>query len=310
MQQKAEKDRTEHCKDILSDVEKYRTEFLNILGYPLNKPIDHSSPFVRQEFIGEDDECKIYRCQVEVFKDFWFYGILFVSDETEKRPLVISQHGGLGSPELCSSFEDSSNYNNMTRRILEKGVNVFAPQLLLWRTEGTNEPKYDRKGLDGALRQVGSSITALEVYSIIKTIDYLVTKPYIDEQKIGMAGLSYGGYYTLYTAAADKRIKSALSCSHFNRRDVYHGSDYTWENTCKKMLDAEIALLIRPRKLQILVGDNDDLFNPEFAKEEYNRIKAYDKNADEWVSFNIFSGVHEFYPHDDKPIIKLINDLK
>lgn len=305
MQKDAKKIRTEHCRDILKDPEKYRAEYCEMLGFPLNRPIDHTAPKVKSEYIGSDCECKVYRCQIEVFEDFYFYGILFLTDENEKRPFVISQHGGLGTPELCSSFGDSSNYNNMTRRIVEKGVNVFAPQLLLWRTENTDEPQYDRKNLDGTLRMVGSSITAVEVYSIIKTLDYFCTKPYVDTEKIGMVGLSYGGYYTLNVAAIDKRIKSAVACSHFNDRSKYHWSDYCYQSASEKLLDAETALLIRPRKFQIFVGNRDELFDSETARAEYERIKEFDKNADEWLSFCVFDGTHEFYPHDDCWLEKL-----
>lgn len=235
---------------------------------------------------------------------------MFVTDENEKRPLVISQHGGLGSPELCSSFDDSSNYNNMTRRILEQKVNVFAPQTLLWKAERTEELKYNRPEIDTALQQVVSSITAVEIYSIIKTLNYLCEKPYIDEDRIGMVALSYRGFYTLYTAAADKRIKSTLSCSHFNDRIKYNWKDRVWFDSASKFLDAEVALLACPRKLQIFVEDNDELFDPETAQKEYDRIKQYDKDADEWISFKIFVGVHEFYHHDDEPIKKLADELK
>lgn len=302
--------RKNYCKAILETPETYRTEYLKMLGYPLNEPRDENTvPKVNKSFVGEDKFCKIYSLQIEVIKGFKFYGLYFKTKQTAKAPLVISQHGGLGTPELCSSFKDSSNYNNMTRRIADKGVNVFAPQLLLWRRDG-DEPDFDRHNLDGALKQVGSSLTALEIYCLQRSLDYFCSLPEIDENNIGMVGLSYGGYYTLHLAAADKRIKSAITCSHFNNRSKYCWSDYCYLNSLKKFSDAEVALLVRPRKLQIFVGNNDHLFDHLQAKAEYNAIKEYDKNADEWLSFEIFDGTHEFYPKSDLPIIKLLNDLK
>lgn len=305
----AETPRKQKAKEILENSEKCREEYGKILGFPLNKPIDHTPPKVTMTYVGEDSECKIYRCQIEVFSNFQFYGILFLTDENEKKPLVISQHGGWGTPELCSSFVDSSNYNDMTRRILKTGVNVFAPQLVLWKQEGTVLPRVERQELDSSLRQFGSSITAIEVYSIIKSLDYFVTQKYVDPDKIGMAGLSYGGYYTLQTAAMDTRIKSAVACSHFNDRLTYSWNDYCYKNSGFGYLDSEVALLIKPRKLQILVGDNDELFDDNLAKKEFDRIKEYDKDYNDWAYFEVFEGIHEFYFKDDKPIEKMVKDL-
>lgn len=49
--------------------------------------------------------------------------------------------------------------------------------------------------------------------------------PTVDSNKTGMVGLSYVGFYTLYIAALDTRIKAAVSCSFFNDRDRYPWSD-------------------------------------------------------------------------------------
>ncbi len=91
------------------------------------------------------------------------YGILFVRGKDHKRPLVIAQHGGLGTPEMCSGFFDSENYNDMTRRILQKGVNVFCPQLYLWDQQRFGRGTPDRTSLDNSLKHMGSSIAAVEL---------------------------------------------------------------------------------------------------------------------------------------------------
>ena len=79
---------------------------------------------------------------------------------------MIAQHGGLGTPELCSTLfegETSYNYKDMTQRILKHDVNVFAPQMLLWEKESYGID-YDREYIDAVLKMLGGSITALEIY--------------------------------------------------------------------------------------------------------------------------------------------------
>lgn len=80
----------------------------------------------------------IYRVTLNVLTDIRYYGLLFIHDSDKKRPFVICQHGSDGTPELCSSLFErgSSNYNDMTMRVLSLGVNVFAPLIKNLRKKG------------------------------------------------------------------------------------------------------------------------------------------------------------------------------
>ena len=153
------------------------------------------------------------------------YGILFVRGKDHKRPLVIAQHGGLGTPEMCSGFFDSENYNDMTRRILQKGVNVFCPQLYLWDQQRFGRGTPDRTSLDNSLKHMGSSIAAVELDGLMKCIDWLSGLSWVDAERIGMIGLSYGGFYTLYLTALDKRIKAALYRPSVSSSSIHESFD-------------------------------------------------------------------------------------
>lgn len=105
-------------------------------------------------------------------------GLFFKVDGEEKKPLVIAQHGGQGTPELISGVYGKTDiYNDMLQRIRENGVHVFAPQLLLWSDDYNVE--FDRKAIDARLKRVGSSITAVEIYRIIRILDYFEAQKYV-----------------------------------------------------------------------------------------------------------------------------------
>lgn len=287
-----------------------REEFIKLLGWPLTE-YEFSVCNVRKSFLTEKNGITLYRIQIEVFAELWYYGILFVREDGKKRPLVISQHGGQGTPELCSSLEElgSGNYNEMTQRILKFDVNVFAPQMLLWEKERyfPDDDKGDvkRQLWDSRLKQCGGSITALEIYCLRKAIDYLSVQPFTLVEKIGMVGLSYGGFYTLYATAVDTRIKAALSSSFFNDRGVNCWADWTFfhnTNLNNFFFDPEVAMLIYPRYLNIAVGDVDPLFSSETARSEEKRLRQLSKKAYDnicWYDFTVFSGDHEFIKEDD-----------
>lgn len=306
------KRREQYLKNIVETPESARRDFCKMLGWPLTEAVKDPLSVEKTLLSHEDDGYNIYRIKLEIFEDFFFYGLYFEYRD-QKLPLVISQHGGLGTPEICSGLYDGDtvNYNHMTERVLKRGVHVFAPQVLLWNPENY-DVEFDRKDLDSKLKQVGGSIAALEIYCIKSAINYFEKQQYVDSERIGMVGLSYGGFYTLFTTAADTRIKAALSSAFFNDRCKYSWSDFTWRDSAEKFLDSEVALLCYPRKLWLSVGANDELFGIETAKAEYAYLRddiAKCKIDKDWLNFEIHDGTHEFC-HDDKAIDYIIKTLK
>ena len=154
--------------------------------------------------------------------------------------------------------------------------------------------KFDRAFIDNALKRFGMSITALEIKGIMNAIDYLVTLPYVDAEKIGMTGLSYGGYFTLHTMAAEVRIKAGFSNACFNDRNVYPWCDWSYPNSGNTFHDAEIAALCAPRKLYVAVGKEDQVFDYKNALPEAERAKEYFKacGCPDNFAFQVWNGGH------------------
>ena len=299
--------RKEYCKNIFCDPEPYREEFKAMLGWPLVGHTATALPAVSSELLSNEEGYAIYRMSFEILDGVKMTGLYFKINGEQKRPLVLVQHGGDGTPELIAGIHEKTyNYNDMLHRVLKYGVDVFAPQLLLWKSEKFGVP-FDRKDLDAKLKRLGSSITAVELYGLTRILDYFEAQD--DITVFGMVGLSYGGFYTLFTAAIDTRIQSAVSCSFFNTRDVVSWSDWTWQNAAKKFDDAEIACLVYPRRISLQMGDHDELFDYKHSIASFEKIKELAASVGtDWVELICFDGKHEFYK-DDLPIETLIKDL-
>lgn len=255
---------------------------------------------------GETDLAKVYHMTVYITDEIPFYALLHLPKAANTPlPLIIAQHGGGGTPELCSDLYGKNNYNGMVRRCLQRGAAVLAPQLLLWslhETEtmrGHNIP-FNRTIVDSQLRRFGSTITGLEICGICRCLDYTCTLPEVNEERIGMVGLSYGGYFTLYTMALDQRIKAGYSAGAFNSRDAHCLCDWSYPSAAFLLQDAEIAGLCAPRKLYLQVGMEDTVFDYHSAIKEAEQAKLYYRqfNAEENIRFDVWAGGHTLSDHD------------
>ena len=301
--------RREYFPDVFEDSERYRAELREMLGWPLVDCVAEAPPRIDYcERLCEEEGHEVYRMSLEVLPGLSMTGLFYKVKKDGRRPLVIVQHGGRGTPEHIAGFENgnTSNYNNMLWRVIKQGVHAFAPQLLLWKDDYGVE--FDRQEIDARLKRVGGSIAAVEIYGIERILDYFERESYVSS--FGMVGLSYGGFYTLYTTALDKRIKSAISSSFFNTRDRYGWCDFVWKNSAEKFDDAEVAALIYPRRLRILIGERDPLFECSGGKESFERLKEIcEKTGTDWVDFTLFDGVHELFK-EDAPIEALVREIE
>ena len=303
-------------KAIYRSEGKKRKAFLSQLGAPLTDCFDKSITLLKKEFVTEDETLLAERYTFEVLGGIRFAGFVYRSKEklkeqsNEKKALVFALHGGGGTPERVGGlYHDSSNYNDMVRRVLTKDTVVFAPQLMLWNPEIYGS-EYDRINLNRKMMQQGGSFTALEVFCLMRVLDWFEGEKDIDAKRTGVIGLSYGGMYALYFAAADKRIKTTVSDCWFNDRAKHNWHDWIYFGAEKNMFDAEVASLVLPRKLYIEIGKNDPTFLCDDAREERDKLLAYAKAKKllERLVFVEFDGEHELNK-DDNTIKRFLSDL-
>ena len=108
----------------------------------------------------------------------------------ERRPVVVCQHGLEGLPDSVITEDRSSrafqHYRAYAVRLVERGFIVYAPHNPY--RGGTVFRQLQRKA--NPLR--------LTLYSFIlgqhqRTLDWLRSLPFVDPERIGFYGLSYGG---------------------------------------------------------------------------------------------------------------------
>ncbi|MBQ7642347.1 MAG: hypothetical protein IJS67_00445, partial [Clostridia bacterium] len=277
------------------DPEKYRKSLIFQLGFPLYEPFG-AAELIEKKFVATDKNVNIYRMRFLCLGKIEFYGIYFEQTEKpENSPFVVCFHGGEGTPEVVSSiYLNSANYNHLARRLTDRKANVFAPQLLLWSKEFYGE-KYDRLSVDGKLRRLKGSVTALELTLCKCCIDYFIAEEKINAERIGAAGMSYGGMYALHLAATDERIKACYSCSWVNDDFVNSWADWSYYGAEYNFTVVETAGIVAPRPLVVAMGDKDELFDGKATVKACEKIREYYAafSADDNFKYCIFDGGHE-----------------
>ena len=278
-----ERDRFMTPEALLRDREGYRQRYRDMLGWPLNEPRPEAPPRCCRKLLERIPGLTLYRLSLETFPGVWFEGLLYVPDERETpSPLAFVLPGGSYCCEEVLSFHgfDSEQYKNMGERFVQAGIAVYVPQLLLWGNEGTFEQPATRQFIDARLKALGGSIAALEIANLMRAVDYFAAESWVDAQRIGVMGLSYGGFYALYFAAADARLKATFSscffCDRFGKEEKPGACrpDWLWQGSAHTFFDAEVAALIAPRALY-LDGNERDMFPPEQVRREFARLQPF-----------------------------------
>jgi dienelactone hydrolase len=278
-----------------------RKAFCDSIGYPPPGDVPREAALFDQ--IGEDSVGTYFRASIPVLPGVHAEGIYIVPKGLKgKAPLVISMHGGGGSPEVAL-FHGGANYHDMVRGGAKRGYVVFAPQHL-FSAEGF--PKDIRNKIDERMRLVGTSLTAVEIAKITRSLDVILTRPEVDPKRVAMVGLSYGGYYALVTPALDERIKVAVSSCYYGvqegryeRDELSVPSDFKFKDRFTLFRDSDIVALVCPRALEIQAGSKDDNDHREPGRLLAPLSEAYYKKLGVPERFRhlVFEGVHEF--HDE-----------
>ncbi len=250
---------------------------------------------ISKVFVAKDKNVKIYRMVLLCLGKIPFYGIyLEPIDRNEETALSFCIHGGDGVPEFPANiYWDSTNYGHMARRLTDRGIACFCPQLLLYNTNLFGGD-YNRLEMAKTMQEKGSSLIALELKLLQCSLDYFINEEHY--KNIGCCGLSYGGYYSLRLSAIDKRIKSTFVASDLEDNFVRFNKDYLTDDLLNTFQQGDIGGLIAPRSLVTNMGDHDEIFPLKGFYNQCEIIKKYykDNNVEDNFLYYEFIGKHEF----------------
>jgi dienelactone hydrolase len=130
-----------------------------------------------------------------------------------------------------------------------------------------------------ALTWAGLTWPGIVFWDDIRTVDYLITRPEVDRERIGSIGISMGGYRSCFLAALDERIQAACVTGFMSTlRPMIqaHVDTHSWVHYVpglQKYLDLpDVATLHAPKPLLVQQCQQDRLFPPAGMRDSLERI--------------------------------------
>lgn len=152
------------------------------------------------------------------------------------------------------------------------------------------------------LNWAGSTWAGLNYWDDRRCVDYLISRPEVDDARIGCTGFSGGGWRSQILTALDRRIKSSVCVGWMTTGDyqqiynvedavnTYHLLPGVWHR-----LDVpDLTILSAPQAGMVVVGSEDHLFPPEAQVEAVRQIQQ----GFEWAGCpDSFRFYHPAKPH-------------
>lgn len=237
----------------------------------------HSAPNFQQ--VGEPDVRNGYRVtrfRYEVVPGFYAPALLYAPDEiTGHVPAILNVigHEPMGN---AAEYEQKRCINFAKHGIIALSLG--------WTGFGEMHLKGDDHDDAAGLDLVGSNALGFFYLGMRRGLDYLASLPQVDTNRLGMTGLSGGGWQTIVLSSTDNRVAVSTEVAGFgsyafniahpvdtdeieeNATDLNWGSDYTY-----------LVAMRAPRPTFLIHNAEDDCcFRSALVKpDNYERIKPF-----------------------------------
>ena len=165
------------------------------------------------------------------------------------------------------------------------------------------DPRFGRSLIGGPTDQhfsngaaailMGQALSRYFIHDGMRAIDYLVSRPEVDPDRIGATGCSGGGTQTTYISALDPRVKvAAVNCYMNSFQTLFAGSIGDSEQSVPGFLAAgldqtDYVELFAP-KPWLITSTEDDFFTPPGARQVFEEAQRWyllfdAKDSVKWV---------------------------
>ncbi len=210
-------------------------------------------------------------------------GYLAIPDGRQgRRPAVLALHGHGSSKENIFGVDPSSQ--DVAGLLARRGYVVLAIDSYFNGERKGTGPAGERERMERGSDQewslfklnlwLGRTLWGMMLRDEQIALDYLVSRPEVDPNRIGVQGMSMGSTRAWWLAAIDDRVKAVVGVACFTRyedliaiRELRAHGIYYFVPGILKYFDSEgVMALVAPRPFLALTGDRDAGSPPEGMK--------------------------------------------
>src|SRR5205823_6274291 len=169
------------------------------------------------------------------------------------------------------------------------------------RAVGTALGEYHGEMTAATLLPAGLPLSGLQVYENTRAVDYLLTRPEVDGERIGITGASGGGNQTMYAGAWDRRFKCVVPVCSVGNYQAYLGQACCMcevvPGALKFTEEWAVLALVAPRALMVVNATQDAIqFSVGEAKKSLALTAPVFKllGKPENLRHAIFEGPHDY----------------
>lgn len=156
------------------------------------------------------DDYRIEKLVFQTRPGVWMTANAYVPDKSGKVPAILHVHGHWTGAKQDPVVQ-SRCIGCVKLGFFVLCVDAFGAGE---RAIGKKLGEYHGEMTAATLLPIGLPLAGLQVYENRRAVDYLMTRPEVDPQRIGITGASGGGNQTMYAGAMDERLKCVIpTCS-------------------------------------------------------------------------------------------------
>ncbi len=294
-------------EDWTSHRDTYRQQLREMLGLD---PFPEQTP-LNAIITGtlESDDFKVEKLYFQSRPHLYVTGNLYVPKKLKGRvPAILYVCGHSPAMKDGVSLGNKTHYQHHGAWFARNGyVCLVIDTLQLGEIEGIHHGTFRENMWWWNAR--GYTPAGVEAWNSIRAIDYLVSRPEVDPERIGVTGRSGGGAYSWYLAALDDRIKAAVPVAgitdlknHVVDGCVEHHCDCMYVVNTYRWDYPQVAALSAPRPLLISNTDRDELFPFAGVVDVYQKVRhlyELDGKGND-VALQMAAG-----PHEDLQVLQL-----
>jgi dienelactone hydrolase len=225
-------------------------------------------------------------------------------------------HGPNGKEAVMGQASDSAVSANIRELNYDYGLQMakagFVTIAIDWRGFGERDDRKSpfmqdiARGRDQCnvhflmATMLGMTLLGMDIHDGQRTLDYLCEQPFVDPNRIGVMGLSFGGTMTTWMSLCDDRIKATDIIWYSDRFEQFamRRANFCGSQMTPGLFDLcdvpDLQGLIAPRPLLVEVGISDNCFLADDAMSCYREVeKIYSAaGARERLELDLFQGGH------------------